>query len=465
VYSGGRALRILLTVHIFLPEHYGGTEQLTRHTGVELLARGHEVHVLAGGAGGWRDGTLVPYGDYDYQGLKVHTVGAPRRRNVVETIRDEYANEPVAEHARRYLERVQPDVVHIFNLGNLSGALLDVFQEIDVPVVFTPTSFWPICKMATLTKPSGELCAGPDELSANCLECWGAERHVRPEALPQTSDKREFYRALARQTLSEGKNDKVEPLWTMLRRNRYLHERFNRTVGAILSPNEFMSRKLAEHGIGPELIHLSPFGIDTTGFETARTPRAGSRGLRVGFIGSINHLKGLHVLIEAFKKLPPDSGATLRICGGLDGWPDYACEVHELAGDAPRINFAGAFPNEEMAAELGKIDVLVVPSVWHENTPLIVYSAFAAGIPVVASKTEGLAAVVHHEVSGLLFEPGNADDLAGQLGRLGREPGLLEELGGRASETRDVADSVDEMLELYKRLLGEKRQERIAHAG
>jgi glycosyltransferase involved in cell wall biosynthesis len=309
----------------------------------------------------------------------------------------------------------------------------------------------------TLTKPDGEICDGPDELSANCLECWGVEKYVPPRALPGIPDKRELYRALARQALSEPQNAQLEPVRAMLERNRYLLERFNRVVDVILSPNDFMSRTLADNGIDPALIEPSPYGMDTSGFETARTPRPESGELRVGFIGSINRLKGLHVLIEAFKKLPRGSGASLRVCGGLNGWPEYAREVYELAEDDPRINFAGSFPNEEMVAELGKIDVLVVPSVWHENTPLVVYSAFAAGIPVVASRTEGLSAVVRHEVNGLLFEPGNAEDLAAQLRRLLQEPELLEELGSRATNTRSIEDNVDELLELYGRLLKGKR--------
>lgn len=456
-------MRILLVVHQFLPDHYGGTEQLTSHTGLELLARGHEVHVLTAGAGlGSESSAGVPSKDYDYQGLKVHAVGAVRRRTRLERIRDEYANDLMAGHVRGYVERLQPDAVHIFNLFNLSGSLLDVFEELDVPVVFTPTSFWPINKTMTLTKPGGELCDGPDELSANCLECWGAEKYVKPETLPEIADKREFYRALARRTLSEPRNEELKPVRLMLERNRYLQERFNRTVDAILSPNEFMSRKLTAHGIDPGLVRLSPYGMNTSGFETARTPRPESGEIRVGFIGSINQLKGLHVLIEAFKRLPRESGATLRVCGGLNGWPDYAYEVYELAGGDPRINFAGSFPNEEMVAELGKIDVLAVPSVWHENTPLVVYSAFAAGIPVVASGTEGLSAIVRHGVNGLLFEPGDAGDLAAQLLRLTEEPDLLEKLGSRASKPRDVKDSVDEMLGLYGRLLEKKRRERLA---
>jgi glycosyltransferase involved in cell wall biosynthesis len=136
----------------------------------------------------------------------------------------------------------------------------------------------------------------------------------------------------------------------------------------------------------------------------------------------------------------------------LRWYPDYARKVYALAGGDPRINFVGPFPNETMAAELGKLDVLVVPSTWYENTPLVIYSAFAAGIPVVASNLGGMAEVVHHEKNGLLFEPNDSEGLARQLRRLIEEPGLLEKLGENAGDVRPVEDSVDEMLGLYERL-------------
>jgi glycosyltransferase involved in cell wall biosynthesis len=87
----------------------------------------------------------------------------------------------------------------------------------------------------------------------------------------------------------------------------------------------------------------------------------------------------------------------------------------------------------------------------------VIYSAFAAGIPVVASNRGGMAEVVRHAENGLLFEPGDPEDLARQLGRLIAEPGLLQELGDNAGHVRSVEDSVDEMLALYERLRRGKR--------
>ena len=153
-----------------------------------------------------------------------------------------------------------------------------------------------------------------------------------------------------------------------------------------------------------------------------------------------------------FRRLPESAGATLRICGGLDDFPDYSAAILAAIDSDPRVNLAGRFPNERMADELSRIDVLVVPSIWYENAPLVVYSALAAGVPVVATDLGGLSETIVHGRNGLLFEPGNPAALAAELNRLATEPGLLARLGGTAVEPRSVADSVDEFLELYEEL-------------
>lgn len=450
-------MRVLLVVHQFLPRYSYGTEVLTRDTGLEMLRRGHEVHVLTTDPDSQGQSLDVRHEDYDHRGLRVHALKLPKRKSALELFEGEYDDGLVAEHVRRYARRLQPDAVHVFHTSRLSSSVLGAFRELGVPVVFTATDFWAICARATLYKPSGELSTGPDDISSNCLECRGVERFLPPGELPETPDKQAFYRKIAEKALarSEGEHPRMALVRAMLGRTGVLLKRFN-SVDAILAPTQFMHEMLSTNGIDPGLIRLSPYGMDTSGFRDAKRPRSeprsGPRGLRLGFIGAINEQKGLKVLVGAFGRLPKDAAAGLRVSGSLEGFPDYAAEVYGQAGGDPRINFAGPFPNQKMASELGKMDVLVVPSTWYENAPLVIYSALAAGIPVVATNLGGMAGIVRHEENGLLFEPGDSEDLARQLGRLLDEPGLLERLEENAEDVRTVESSVDEMLGLYEGL-------------
>ncbi len=105
------------------------------------------------------------------------------------------------------MQRIKPDVVHIFNLSRLSGSVIEVFRELGVPVVFTPTDFWAICVRCTLQKPSGELSTGPDEISSNCLECRSVEQFFPEEELPDTIDKREFYWEIAERARAKSEGE------------------------------------------------------------------------------------------------------------------------------------------------------------------------------------------------------------------------------------------------------------------
>jgi glycosyltransferase involved in cell wall biosynthesis/SAM-dependent methyltransferase len=454
-------LRVLLTAHQFLPRYSSGTEILTRDTGLEMLARGHEVHVLTVDPDAQGKSIDVSYEDYDYLGLKVRALGLPRRKSRLDFIRDEYDNGLVADHVRRYVKSIKPEAVHMFHLSRLSGSVIEVFRELGVPVVYTPTDFWAICVRNTLQKPSGELSAGPDEISSNCLECRIAERLLPEKELPAATGKQEFYRRLAERALAKANNEhpNMAQIRAILARTEFLRERVN-AVDAILAPTNLMQQMLTANGINPGLVAVSPYGMDVSGFENAKRSGPDSGGLRVGYMGTIHPQKGLDVLLRAFTHLPQANGVTLRVCGSLKSYPDYTREVYDLAGQDLRINFAGSFPNEKMTAELGKVDVLVVPSTWYENTPLVIYSALAARIPVVASNLGGMAEVVRHGENGLLFEPGDPEDLARQLSRLIEDPALLTKLGENAGNVRTVKDSVDEMLGLYERLREKKVRER-----
>jgi glycosyltransferase involved in cell wall biosynthesis len=99
------------------------------------------------------------------------------------------------------------------------------------------------------------------------------------------------------------------------------------------------------------------------------------------------------------------------IYGDPEAFPEYAARLRRIAANDPRIRFCGAFPNEKISDIFSTLDVLVVPSIWYENTPLVIYSAQACRCPVIASNL-GVCGGGVHEENGLLFEPGNPADLA-----------------------------------------------------
>ncbi len=175
--------------------------------------------------------------------------------------------------------------------------------------------------------------------------------------------------------------------------------------------------------------------------------------------------KAPHILLEAFAGLARGA-ATLELFGGIaayHGDDSYRQRVQPLLA-TPGVRMHGPVPHESIAEAFAAMDVLVVPSTWLENAPLVIREAFAAGVPVIASDRGGMAESIHHGVSGLLFEPGNSAALRAAIERLIAEPDLLERLRGSLPPVRSLAEDGAWHEALYRETVGEgaRRPELVA---
>jgi glycosyltransferase involved in cell wall biosynthesis len=169
----------------------------------------------------------------------------------------------------------------------------------------------------------------------------------------------------------------------------------------------------------------------------------------VGFLGQIAPHKGIHVLVRAWRVLPHRS-IELVIHGDMTREPHYTRELRALAADDPRIVFAGPLGQQDLDTLFRRIDILAVPSVWYENSPLVIHEARRAGLPVLASRLGGMAELVRDGEDGLLAEPGNPASFAQQIDRLISEPALLERLRHGVTPPPTLEEEVRALLGIYE---------------
>ncbi len=448
-------MRILFAAHQFFPEHYAGVEIVTLGLARELRTRGHETFVLAPKRS--IPGNNIEPGeieDYEFGGIPGRRVGRPKE-GVLRSYRLNYENEVMARRAREYMREVRPDVVHAEHFQGLSTSVIPAIKEYGAPLVYTATDFWTICPVVDLRRYDGVMCEGPD--LTHCPRCV-ASRHSgfitgrlmeavmerTPDAALETAGR-----------LSETPLAKTFPLnqiWALKERPGYIREHMEQ-VDHIVAYTHLMRDLLLANGIGEGKIGVSYYGIDTSPISEVPRNRSLPPPLRIGFIGTLAPHKGCDTLVRAVKSLPQELGATLHIYGNLKRFELFVEELRKIAGGDERIDFAGPFPREKVGWILSELDVLVVPSRWYENQPGVIFEAFAAGMPVVATDLGGMSEFVRHEENGLLFELESAEDLACQLRRLGEEPGLIEKLRAGIESVKTVEENVDELEELYNALL------------
>jgi GT2 family glycosyltransferase len=162
------------------------------------------------------------------------------------------------------------------------------------------------------------------------------------------------------------------------------------------------------------------------------------------------------VLLEAFAGLEPGR-ATLDLYGAPADYHGDASFLKRLAPllQVPGIRAMGPRPHAGIPAALAATDVLVVPSIWPENSPIVIQEALLSGVPVIASRIGGMPELVQDGRNGLLFEPRDAADLGRALRRLLDEPDLLDSLraGARATTFRTLTDDARATHALYASLI------------
>ncbi len=445
-------MHILLTVHQFFPNYFSGTEVLTLSVGKELLKRGHEVAVLTGFPAQRQLDDAERFDEYDHEGLRVfrfHHAYVPMGEQEVLT-EIEYDNRLAAQYFARVVATFKPEVVHLFHMSRLGGAVMDVAAAAGIPAFYTPTDFWTICPTSQLLLDGGRMCPGPTPYGGNCVKHVAeltrgprvkAVAKMIPTALVELGTMLTVKGVLPNYP-------HARDVAAMSRRRPYLVERVN-GLNRVLSPTKLMTRTLTANGVDPAIIVNSAYGIETAGYGVEPPVRAPGEPLVIGFIGTLAKHKGAHVLIDAFKQLPPGS-AKLDIYGNPADFPDYFADLEHRAAGSPDITFRGTFPNGEIGRVLTGLHVLVVPSLWYENAPLVVYSALAAKRPVIASDFPGLSENVIDGVNGLIFPPGDVAALAASLRRLSEDAALLPALSAGCRPPKSTVQYVEELEALYR---------------
>ncbi len=441
-------MKIILTVHQFLPDFFAGTEILTYETAKELQKRGHQVEVWTGFPSYVEVSEPKRFDSYIYDGILVQRFYHFYLQSVSRSrwLEFEYNNVIFSELFSESLKSKRPDIVHSFHLGNLSASLITECVKLNIPTVFTATDFWFICPKCQLRLANNTTCNGPSANGVNCLAHMLNRDYLNllPDWLLRI-----LVCAAKQGWWPEKRYLPLVP--AILDRPAFLKRIINH-IDRVLVPTRLMEQILLRHGLKSGKINYLPYGINVNNLER-HTFKPASQKVNIGFIGTIAEHKGAHVLLEAVRLLPEDLPVEIFIYGRLEEFPEYTLHLKEIAGGDERIHFCGTFPNHKIDFVFLHLDCLVVPSIWYENTPLVIYSAQSTKTPVIATNLGGMAEVIQHEKNGLLFEKGDAAQLAHLIVRICEDRSLLATLSANSIKPKSIPVYVDELEEVYNEIL------------
>jgi len=452
-------MRILVVVHGFPPAAQGGSEVYAHAHARALASSGDDILVLTRD----HDASRPDYGVRTEQcdGFRVLRINNTFR--LTRSFEETYANEAIDAIAREAIDSFRPDAAHIHHLTCLSTGIVRLLAERRVPAVLTIHDYWLMCHRGQLLDVNYRVCDGPDASGA-CASCLGPAgsagsiQFAGARALRAVERRLPGASANLLRRAATGFAGLVHdrPSGDQERRRTAHMRRVCDDIAHFIAPSRSMRDRFVSFGISPERITVADYGFDRASFDRFRPVVARpfqGRHVRLGFLGSLMISKGPHVLLEAIRGLPAGT-VSVDLFGAhtsYHGDDSYRGTLAPLA-DHPAVRVRGPIAHDAVPAALASLDALVVPSIWPENSPLVIHEAFLAGVPVIASRIGGIPELVADGQGGLLFNPHDAADLCRVINRLLTEPNLLDELRATIPSVRTIEDDVRMARELYRSL-------------
>ncbi|MBU0754781.1 MAG: glycosyltransferase family 4 protein, partial [Planctomycetes bacterium] len=428
-------MKILFVSHHFPPTQTAGTETYAYNL-ARRLKNDHRIWVFF---------TEKRIAFPQYHLLESETDGIPTRimiNNLCYGDFTETYSNPGAEQAFcKVLDEIRPDLVHVHHLMYLSLKLPAIAKARGIPVVMTLHDFYLICpRNGQLLLPDGTACPGPE--AGDCPECLSQYKYRQGRletkmitavagfkkltGLDLTKPAYAVRDRVLKKDLTKGisgpapgdASKTLDPL--IADRNRIVGELYQ-AVDLFMSPSRTVGDRLVDCGLPCDKLRLWRYGIDTGPFQELDRP---ARPVPVfGYLGSLMMHKGVHIFVQAAASL--NAGRFKFLIQGSPGMnPRYARQLRGMA--SKDTIFKPAFPRSGVGRAFEAIDVLVLPSLWLENSPIVIQEAFASGCPVITSDLGGMAELVDDGVNGRLFPPGDVEALAKVMEEVGRDPSLID---------------------------------------
>ena len=399
-------MKILLVIHGYPRRYNAGSEVYTQTLAHALTDAGCDVEVFAREEDPFQaDYVLQSETDPMRKDIPVHLVNHPRSNA-------RFQNKAIDDVFKTVLTNVNPDIVHFGHLNHLSMGLPKIAKDAGLATVFTLHDFLFMC-------PRGQFLQ------------WGLT-HDNPWTLCDGQEDAKCASKCFNRFL-EGVNVETElKNWTGWVGTRMETSRLAANeIDLFLAPSRrLQDRHVREFGLDSRRVEYLDYGFDLDRLRNRN--RLSEDRFVFGYIGRHHPSKGIHHLIQAFSTL--DGEPLLRIWGRSEGQVTQALKRTTAEyGDAfHRIEWLPEYENEQIVRDVfNHCDCIVVPSIWDENSPLVIHEAQQCGVPVITANHGGMGEYVVDGENGLTFAHRDASSLADTMLRAINNPDGLRDLGRR----------------------------------
>jgi len=424
-------MHILKIIHGYPPNYNAGSEVYSQSICNEL-SKHHKVSVFTREENPYSPCFSIREQKVN-ENLTLYFINNPQGK-------DGYRHKQMDENFAEIVKKLKPDIAHIGHVNYLSTGLIDELNKLKIPIVYTLHDFWLMCPRGQfLTRSIGnennfKLCEKQNDkkCATDCYKVYFSGRQ-------------------------ENENRDIENWSSWIQQRMIETKAIINKVDLFIAPSNYLrDRFINDFGVPENKIIYLDYGFPTE-YLTQTEKSKEKTDYTFGYIGTHIPAKGVNILIEAFKQI--EEPVTLKIFGRANGQNTNALKT--LAENSKnKIEFSGEYINHNLANDVfSNIDCIVVPSIWGENSPLVIHEAQSCKIPVITADFGGMKEYVQHNVNGLLFEHRNITSLAEQMKFAVSNPDKMKTFGERGylysddGRVPNIQDHSKELEEIYSKYI------------
>lgn len=404
-------MRILYLVHVFYPEGFGGTEKFVFNIASYAKSHNNDIKIIT--YSNYEDKFYdksfknILYREFEYKGLNV--LAFKLNYNLLPNNYD-FCNCDIENFAEMIISDYKPNVVHLGHVCKVAEFAF-IAEKMSIPYIITLTDFYLMCPNGKLLTSSLRMCDGKTQRN----EC----NRFCPCIYEKTSER---YESASR----------------ILKNAKYA-----------FSPSDFLAKMFEKQFDGLK-VYVNNHGINYSKIITNERVYEDGDKLTFAYAGGTSYIKGLHLILRALSYLK-NYDFNFKIYGVKDD--DVSLMLIEKY-KLKNVEICGVFDEKDVGSILSKIDLLIVPSIWYENYPLILHESLACGIPVITSNIGGMAEKIKNCINGFTFDLGDVKQLKGIIELVIDNPHIINNLKRKIqlSPEKSIEDEANEYLEIYEKI-------------
>ncbi|PKN13530.1 MAG: hypothetical protein CVU69_02330 [Deltaproteobacteria bacterium HGW-Deltaproteobacteria-4] len=431
-------MKILIVSRYCAPPSFHGSAQHVQTFAKALVEGGHEVRVISG---------EEEAGTIEVDGYTVTKVQLPPQAKGFQRLLDgRFPDVHNRRLAATIFESWKPDVLHVGVFMRMGEFIFEAAER-KIPVVLMVHDYAMLCLKKYLQHSDGSVCNGPQpQLCHKCIKQTAGSRlrfFSSLTAFPGTG------LLLGRERHINFQLDRaVKESFIFMEHLRSVVNRY--IVQTPLAPGILASCGIPEERcyfvqqfIGEEKLVHYPKASGVPGTD---------RPIRIGYVGRWSAEKGIEVLSDACRTFGENDVEVWLIAKGADLQSVKALFGDE-AVDAGRVRLFNDLAGARLAAQIAQLDVMVIPSICHDNSPRVHLEALAQGVPTIVSDSVGNRHLICDGISGRIFPSGDAIVLAKILQEIVENPRILDEWRNQLTKLPDRQEWYQSLLQVHQDLV------------